>query len=236
LGWIEFHRYFIDFSIFQLLSPFIFSRVQDIFTFCVSHSFGREEGAVMKTIELNLPLSEKDVDSLAVGDKVLLSGVIHTARDAAHKRWCETLRNGNGLPLELEGGAVYFAGPAPAKPGRPIGSVGPTTSYRMDDYSPLVIEKTGIRAMIGKGGRSPEVVEAMKKHKCVYLAAGGGLGALLADSVVSAEIVQYPDLGPEAVRRLEVRGFPAIVAIDVRGANLYESGPKQYERRRESRN
>ncbi|MCK5843400.1 MAG: fumarate hydratase C-terminal domain-containing protein [Victivallales bacterium] len=183
----------------------------------------------MKTIELNLPLSEKDVLSLRAGDKVSLNGVVHTARDAAHKRWCEKLRNGGEIPLDLAGGAIYFAGPAPAKPGRPIGSVGPTTSYRMDDYSPLVIEKTGIRAMIGKGNRSREVVDAMIKHKCLYLAAGGGLGALLADCVVSAEIAQFEDLGPEAVRRLEVRDFPAIVAIDCHGGNLYESGPAEYE-------
>ncbi|NOY74619.1 MAG: TRZ/ATZ family protein [Kiritimatiellaeota bacterium] len=182
-----------------------------------------------RTIELNLPMSEEAVVALRIGDMVLLNGVVHTARDAAHKRWCEILESEGELPLDLVGGAVYFAGPAPAKPGRPIGSVGPTTSYRMDDYSPLVIERTGIRAMIGKGNRSPEVVEAMMKHKCVYLAAGGGLGALLADRVVSAEVVQYADLGPEAVRRLVVRDFPAIVAIDCHGGNLYESGPARYK-------
>lgn len=183
----------------------------------------------MKTYKLTTPLSENDVLEMRIGDKVLLSGVIYTARDAAHKKWCDLLDAGQSIPLDLAGGAIYFAGPTPAKPGRPIGSVGPTTSYRMDDYSPLVIEKSGIRAMIGKGDRDPSVVDAMIKHKCVYLAAGGGLGALLANRVVSAEVVAYEELGPEAVRRLEVTDFPAIVAIDCHGGNLYDSGPKQYQ-------
>lgn len=182
----------------------------------------------MKTYNLTTPLSENDILEMRIGDKVLLSGDIYTARDAAHKKWCDLLEAGKSIPLDLAGGAVYFAGPAPAKPGRPIGSVGPTTSYRMDDYSPLVIAKTGIRAMIGKGDRSPVVVDAMIKHKCVYLAAGGGLGALLANCVVSAEVVAYDELGPEAVRRLKVTDFPAIVAIDCHGGNLYDFGPKQY--------
>ena len=182
----------------------------------------------MKTYELTTPLSKDDILQLRMGDKVFLSGIIYTARDAAHKRWCDALAAGEGVPLKLDGAAIYFAGPAPAKPGRPIGSVGPTTSYRMDDYSPTVIEKLNIRVMIGKGDRSPEVVDAMIRCGCVYLAAGGGLGALLADSVVSAEVVQFEDLGPEAVRRLEVRSFPAIVAIDCHGGNLYKSGPAEY--------
>ena len=185
----------------------------------------------MKTYELTTPLSNDDVLQLRMGDKVFLSGFIYTARDAAHKRWCDAIAAGDNVPLELEGAAIYFAGPAPAKPGRPIGSVGPTTSYRMDDYSPTVIKKMGIRAMIGKGDRSQAVVETMIRHGCVYLAAGGGLGALLADSVISAEVLQFEDLGPEAVRRLEVRSFPAIVAIDCYGGNLYESGPAEYAAR-----
>jgi fumarate hydratase subunit beta len=182
----------------------------------------------MKTDKLTTPLSESDILEMRIGDKVLLSGVIYTARDAAHKKWCALLERGESIPIDLSGATIYFAGPAPAKPGRPIGSVGPTTSYRMDDYSPLVIEKTGIRAMIGKGDRGPAVVEAMTKHKCVYLAAGGGLGALLANCVVSAEVVAYEELGPEAVRCLTVADFPVIVAIDCHGGNLYESGPREY--------
>jgi fumarate hydratase subunit beta len=182
----------------------------------------------MKTYKLRTPLKESDILNMRIGDKVLLSGFIYTARDAAHKKWCALLEKGESIPIDLAGAAIYFAGPAPAKPGRPIGSVGPTTSYRMDDYSPLVMEKTGIRAMIGKGDRDPSVVTAMIKYKCVYLAAGGGLGALLANCVTSSRIVAYEELGPEAVRRLTVVDFPAVVAIDCHGGNLYTSGPREY--------
>ena len=177
---------------------------------------------------ITTPFNEETVMSFKAGDQVLISGYLHTARDAAHKRWCGVLNSDELFPFELQGEVIYFAGPAPAKPGRPIGSIGPTTSYRMDDYSPLVIEKAGIKGMIGKGNRSQAVVDAMKKFKCVYFAASGGLGALLANSVVASEIIAYEDLGPEAVRRLTIKDFPAIVAIDCYGNNLYETGQAQF--------
>ena len=179
--------------------------------------------------KINTPFDDVLVESLKAGDQVLISGYIHTARDAAHKRWCDSLNSDKPFPFELHGEVIYFAGPAPAKPGQPIGSIGPTTSYRMDDYSPLVIEKAGIKGMIGKGNRSRAVIDAMKKFKCVYFAASGGLGALLANAVVAAEIIAYEDLGPEAVRRLTIKDFPAIVAIDCYGNNLYESGPARFK-------
>ena len=183
----------------------------------------------MQVHKITTPFDDEMLKNLNVGDKVLISGYIYTARDAAHKRWCDCLENGEKLPLDLSGEVIYFAGPAPAKPGQPIGSIGPTTSYRMDDYSPMVIEKAGIKGMIGKGNRSQLVVDAMIKYRCVYFAASGGLGALLANSVISAEIMAYEDLGPEAVRKLEVRDFPAIVAIDIFGNNLYKEGPELYK-------
>ena len=182
----------------------------------------------MSVKKIKTPFDNELVESLKAGDQVLISGYIHTARDAAHKRWCDALNSDEPFPFELHGEVIYFAGPAPAKPGQPIGSIGPTTSYRMDDYSPLVIEKAGIKGMIGKGNRSQAVVDAMKKFKCVYFAASGGLGALLANAVTASEVIAYEDLGPEAVRRLTVKDFPAIVAIDCYGNNLYETGPERF--------
>ena len=179
--------------------------------------------------KIQTPFDNALVESLKAGDQVLLSGFIHTARDAAHKRWCDVLNSDEAFPFKFQGEVIYFAGPAPAKPGQPIGSIGPTTSYRMDDYSPLVIERAGIKGMIGKGNRSQDVVDAMKKFKCVYFAASGGLGALLANSVTASEIIAYEDLGPEAVRRLTIKDFPAIVAIDCYGNNLYETGPEKFK-------
>jgi len=184
----------------------------------------------MKIHNIKTPFDDDLVMSLKVGDQVFISGFIHTARDAAHKRWCDALSSDAPFPFDLQGEVIYFAGPAPAKPGLPIGSIGPTTSYRMDDYSPMVIEKAGIKGMIGKGNRSQAVVDAMRKYKCVYFAASGGLGALLANSVITSEIIAYEDLGPEAVRRLEIKDFPAIVAIDCYGNNLYELGPEKFRR------
>ncbi len=178
--------------------------------------------------KIQTPFDDETVMSLKAGDQVFISGYIHTARDAAHKRWCDVLNSDESFPFEFQGEVIYFAGPAPAKPGQSIGSIGPTTSYRMDDYSPLVIEKAGIKGMIGKGNRSQIVIEAMKKFKCVYFAASGGLGALLANSVVASEIIAYEDLGPEAVRRLTIKDFPAIVAIDCYGNNLYETGQARF--------
>ena len=178
-------------------------------------------------IRLKTPLSDKDVEELKVGDRVLINGVIYTGRDAAHKRLFELLKSGKDLPFDIKGQIIYFVGPAPAKPGQVFGSAGPTTSYRMDAYSPSLIEK-GLKGMIGKGMRSDAVKEAMKKYKAVYFAATGGAGALLAKRVRRAEIVAYEDLGPEAIRRLEVEDLPVIVVNDVEGNDLYIEGQKRY--------
>jgi fumarate hydratase subunit beta len=175
------------------------------------------------TVKIELPLSDAAVETLSAGTQVLLSGVIYTARDAAHKRLCELIAKGEQLPVDLNGGALYFVGPAPAKPGAVIGSAGPTTSYRMDAYSPILMEHAGLKAMIGKGNRSKSVVDAMIRHKCVYFAATGGAAALIAKCITACEVVCYEDLGPEAIHRLEVKDMPLLVAIDCRGRNLYEN-------------
>ena len=172
-------------------------------------------------IKLTTPFSAEDVDKMKAGDQVLLSGVIYTGRDAAHKRLCELLDAGKELPVDLNGQVIYFVGPSPAKPGKVIGSAGPTTSYRMDAYSPQVIKEAGLRGMIGKGGRGQEVVDAMSRYGCVYFAATGGAAALISKSIISCEVVCYDDLGPEAIHRLEVKDMPLIVAIDAHGNNLY---------------
>lgn len=177
-----------------------------------------------RTWKIDTPLTEESVRKLRSGDRVLFSGVIYTARDAAHKRFVEALEAGEKLPFEVEGQAIYYAGPAPAAPGKPIGPVGPTTSYRMDPYAPALLEK-GLRVMVGKGRRSAEVVAAMKRFGAVYLGATGGAAALLARTVKEAEVVAYPDLGPEAVRRLVVEEMPLVVVIDSEGQDLYETGP-----------
>jgi fumarate hydratase subunit beta len=173
-----------------------------------------------EAIVLKTPLTDEDVERLKTGDRVLINGVIYTARDAAHKRMIELLDSGRELPFDIRGQVIYYAGPAPAKPGAVIGSCGPTTSYRMDVYTPKLIER-GLKGMIGKGTRSREVKESMMTHKAVYFAAIGGLGALLAKTVKEAEVIAYPDLGPEAIRRLVVEDFPAILAIDIRGEDIY---------------
>jgi len=157
----------------------------------------------------------------------LISGVIYTARDAAHKRLCELVAQGKELPLDVKDSIIYFVGPTPARPGEAIGSAGPTTSYRMDAYSPTLIA-LGQTGMIGKGKRSPEVVAAMKEHGAVYFGAIGGCGALLSKCIKKAEVVAYDDLGAEAIRRLEVEDFPVIVVIDSEGNNLYETGRSAY--------
>ena len=180
-------------------------------------------------IRLRPPLSDEDVEKLKTGDRVLISGIIYTGRDAAHKRLFDLLREGKNLPFDIKGQIIYYVGPTPAKPGQVFGSAGPTTSYRMDAYSPLLIEK-GLKGMIGKGMRSDTVKKAMKKYKAVYFAATGGAGALLAKRVRKAEIVAYEDLGPEAIRRLEVEDLPVIVVNDVRGNDLYIEGEKKYRR------
>ena len=178
-------------------------------------------------IKLTTPLTQEKLRTLKAGDSCLLSGVIYTARDAAHKRLCELLDAGKELPLDVKDAVIYFVGPTPAKPGQAIGSAGPTTSYRMDAYSPTLIS-LGLTGMIGKGKRGPEVIAAMQEHGAVYFGAIGGCGALLSKCIKKAEIVAYEDLGAEAIRRLEVEDFPAIVIIDSEGNNLYESGRANY--------
>ena len=178
-------------------------------------------------IKVTTPLTREQARTLKSGDSVLLSGVIYTARDAAHKRLCELVAQGKELPMDVKDSIIYFVGPTPARPGEAIGSAGPTTSYRMDAYSPTMIEQ-GQTGMIGKGKRSPEVIEAMKKHGAVYFGAIGGCGALLSKCIKKAEVIAYDDLGAEAIRRLEVEDFPVIVIIDSEGNNLYETGRNAY--------
>lgn len=181
-------------------------------------------------VSLKTPITRKMARELKAGDIVTISGVIYTARDAAHKRMLENYEKGIDLPVDLKNQTIYFAGPAPAKPGEPIGSVGPTTSYRMDAYSPKTIE-LGLTCMIGKGARNKAVIDAMKKYGAVYIGAVGGAGALLSTCVKKCEVVAYDDLGSEAVHRLEVENFPGIVIIDSEGNNLYESEPVKYRKK-----
>ena len=177
--------------------------------------------------KIQAPLTREAARALRAGDSCLISGVIYTARDAAHKRLCELVAQGKELPLDIKDAVIYFVGPTPAKPGQAIGSAGPTTSYRMDAYSPTLIS-IGQTGMIGKGKRSADVVNAMKEHGAVYFGAIGGCGALLSKCIKKAEIIAYEDLGAEAIRRLEVEDFPAVVIIDSEGNNLYETGRKEY--------
>ena len=181
----------------------------------------------MASVKLTTPLTREKVKQLKAGDSCLISGVIYTARDAAHKRLCELVAEGKELPLDVKDAIIYFVGPTPAKPGQAIGAAGPTTSYRMDAYSPILIEK-GQTGMIGKGKRGDEVIAAMKEHGAVYFGAIGGCGALLGKCIKKAEIIAYEDLGAEAIRRLEVEDFPAIVIIDSQGNNLYKPGRDAY--------
>ncbi len=180
-------------------------------------------------IRIETPLTQEKLKGLKVGDNVLINGVIYTGRDAAHKKMIEALERGEDLPFEVNEQIIYFVGPTPAKEGQVIGSAGPTTSGRMDAYSPKLIAK-GLTGMIGKGLRSPEVIDAMKTHGAVYFGAIGGAGALIAKRIVSAEVIAYPELGPEAVRRLVVKDFPVMVIIDHEGNNLYDIGKAQYRR------
>ena len=180
-------------------------------------------------IYLDAPLSREDIEPLKTGDVVRLSGVIHTARDAAHARIAEAIERGDSLPFDPEGQVVYFTGPAPARPGHALGPAGPTTASRMDSYSPLLIER-GLRGMIGKGLRSKEVRESMQKHGCVYFGAVEGTAALLARCVKEAEVVAYEDLGAEAIRRLVVEDFPVVVVNDLYGEDLYLEGREKWRR------
>jgi len=180
-------------------------------------------------MKITTPLNNEVVERLRAGDKVEISGTIYVARDAAHKRFMEALDSGQPLPIDPRGQIIYYMGPSPAPPGKPIGSAGPTTSYRMDPYTPRLLEQ-GLKGMIGKGNRGPEVRQALKKHKAVYFAAVGGAAALIANSIRKAEVIAYEDLGAEALRRLEVKDFPVIVVNDIYGADTYEEGKAKYKR------
>ena len=182
----------------------------------------------MATYNLTTPLTSEDTKKLVSGDTVYISGTIYTARDAAHKRLVELLEDGKELPFDLEGSVIYFVGPTPPKPGDPIGSAGPTTSYRMDSYSPTML-KHGLKGMIGKGKRNQAVKDACVKYDAVYFGATGGAGALLSKQIKSAEVIAYPELGPEAVRKLEVENFPVTVVNDTIGNDIYQMGREQYE-------
>ena len=181
-----------------------------------------------KTYYLTTPLSSEDTRQLESGDTVYLSGVLFTARDAAHKKLVDLIDAGEELPFDLEGSVIYFVGPTPPKPGDPIGSAGPTTSYRMDSFSPTML-KNGSKGMIGKGKRIQEVKDACAAYDGIYFGATGGAGALLGKLIKSAEVIAYPELGPEAVRRLEVENFPVTVINDTKGNDLYQMGREQYE-------
>jgi len=174
-----------------------------------------------------LPLTGETLKDLRAGDNILLTGVMYVGRDAAHKRLVEALDQGKTLPFDIKGQTIYFMGPSPAKPGKPIGSAGPTTSGRMDAYSPRLIAE-GLKGMIGKGMRSQVVKDAMKKYKAVYLAAIGGAGALIAKSIKKSEVIAYEELGAEAIRRLEVEDFPVTVVNDIYGGDLYQEGKAKY--------
>lgn len=178
---------------------------------------------------ITAPISKEVSRTLRAGDYIYITGTIYTARDAAHKRMDEALSKGEPLPINITGQAIYYMGPSPAREGRPIGSAGPTTASRMDRYAPKLLD-LGLTAMIGKGKRSPEVLEAIVRNESVYLAAVGGAGALLSKCIKSSEVVAYDDLGTEAIRRLEVENFPVIVVADCEGNNLYETAIKEYQR------
>ena len=180
-------------------------------------------------IHLKTPLKSADLGKLKIGDKVFISGTIYTGRDAAHKRLVELLEKGEKLPFNVEGQIIYYVGPAPAPPGRAIGSAGPTTSYRMDPYASALLD-AGMKAMIGKGPRNEEVIASMQKNGAVYLAAIGGAAVVVADSIIASKIIAYEDLGPEAIRKMEVKNFPCIVANDVNGNDIYKEGVKKYKK------
>ncbi|MCL0048506.1 Fe-S-containing hydro-lyase [Dehalococcoidia bacterium] len=178
---------------------------------------------------IKLPLHAEVIEKLRAGDQVRINGIIYSARDAAHKRLVEALDRGEDLPFDIEGQTIYYMGPSPPRPGRVIGSAGPTTSGRMDAYAPRLME-VGLKGMIGKGSRSQEVKDAMRSYKAVYFAAIGGAGALIAKSIKKAEVVAYDDLGAEALRRLEVEDFPATVINDIYGGDLYQEGKARWGR------
>lgn len=183
----------------------------------------------MEAMAVSSPIDAAVLEKLTVGTRVLISGALYTARDAAHRRLVDALARGEKLPLDLKGQTLYYMGPSPARPGEVIGSAGPTTSGRMDRYTPPLLE-AGLKVMLGKGGRSSDVVEAIKKHRAVYLATIGGAGALLAEAIKKAEVIAYEDLGAEAIMRLEVKDFPAVVAVDMYGGDLFKQGRARYQK------
>lgn len=185
------------------------------------------EAEVGTARRLRTPLDESTVMSLRAGDRVLISGVLYAARDAAHRKMAEVLGEGGRLPLDLDGQVVYYVGPTPAPPGRAVGAAGPTTAGRMDPYTPLLLQQ-GLRGMIGKGPRGPEVREAMCRSRAVYFVVTGGAGALLGSHITEASVVAYPELGTEALRRLVAEDMPALVAVDAHGGNLFASGPEAF--------
>lgn len=178
---------------------------------------------------IQVPLLEQDIEELKAGDYVYLTGTIYTARDAAHKRMYDYMKKGESLPIDLKGNVLYYLGPSPAREGQVIGSAGPTTSSRMDKYTPDMLD-AGLKGMVGKGKRSPEVIEAMKRNHAVYFAAVGGAGALLSKCIKEAEVVAYDDLGTEAIRKLYIENLPVIVVIDKDGNNLYETASKKWQK------
>ncbi|MGG7143931.1 Fe-S-containing hydro-lyase [Clostridium nigeriense] len=180
-------------------------------------------------IMINTPLTYEKIKKLKAGDRILLSGTIYSARDAAHKRLIGLLDEGKELPINIKDEAIYYVGPTPAKEGQVIGSAGPTTSYRMDDYSPRLLD-LGLKAMIGKGARNEEVLNSIIKNKAIYLGAIGGAAALISKRIVASEIIAYEDLGAEAIRKMEVKDMPLIVIIDTEGNNLYKLGQEEYLR------
>ncbi len=187
----------------------------------------------MKVLSLQLPLHQGDISSLVAGDKVLLTGEMYTGRDAASKRIVQAVAEGRDVPFPIEGAAMYFVGPCPAPPGQVVGSAGPTTSSRMDPYTNVLLD-AGLKVMIGKGYRSPEVVADIASHQALYLSAVGGAGALIAHCIKRAEVVAYPDLGPEAIHRFVVVDFPAYVAVDSHGNDLFAKGRDTWQRTRKT--
>ena len=183
----------------------------------------------MGELRIETPISDETIEKLRTGDRVFITGYLYTGRDSAHKKLIELVKEGKDLPLDIKGQFIYYVGPTPPRPGKPIGSAGPTTSYRMDSFAPT-LHSLGLKGTIGKGSRNEEVKEALKKYKAVYLAAVGGAGALISKSIESAEVIAYPELGPEAIRRIKVKDFPCIVINDMYGGDLYEEGKKKYQK------
>lgn len=177
---------------------------------------------------ITTPVSDETIAKLKSGDRVYITGFLYTGRDSAHKKLIDLVEKGEELPIDVKGQFIYYVGPTPARPGKPIGSAGPTTSYRMDSYAPT-LHRLGLKGTIGKGKRSEEVKESLKKYKGVYLSAVGGTGALISKSIESAEVIAYPELGPEAIRKIKVKDFPCIVINDMYGSDLYQEGKKKYQ-------